>query len=366
MEAGLYIHIPFCHSFCPYCAFYKVRYSEKTALEYSDKLQRDIYKWAKNLGCRAKTLYIGGGTPSAMPSGELYKIISAARDAFLINGEITVEANPKTCTDDFLLEISEAGANRLSLGLQSAVSDERKSLGRFGGFELVKNAVFNAERHGISSISLDIMLGVPNQTKESLEKTLRAACALPINHISCYILELCEGTFYYKNQKKLKLPDDEKTAELYLFMVDFLAENGFFQYEISNFCRDNAFSRHNLIYWNDEQYLGLGPSAHSFIDKKRFYFKEDLKAYMNDVPCEYEGEGGDFAEYAMLRLRLSEGLTESGTAERFDFKIPHTLRARAKPIAEKGLLTCDNEKIALTASGFLLSNSVIAELLEDL
>lgn len=366
MDIGLYLHIPFCSSFCPYCAFYKEHFSEKAAFEYSEKLQNDIYKWSKKLKRKAKTLYIGGGTPSVMPRGELYKIINAAREAFLINGEITVEANPKTCTDSFLNEISSAGANRLSLGLQSAVTSERKKLGRFGGYELVKNAVFNAKKYGFSNISLDIMLGVPMQTRETLAETMQFACSLPINHISCYILELCEGTFYYKNQNKLDLPDDEKTAELYLFMVDFLIKNGFSQYEISNFCRDNAFSSHNLIYWNGEQYLGLGPSAHSFIDGKRFYFKEDINSYINDEPFEDEGFGGDFAEYAMLRLRLVEGLNESDTKSRFGFEIPKSLMRRAAELSEKDLVVTDGKKISLTSKGFLLSNSVIAELLEDI
>lgn len=365
MDIGLYLHIPFCHSFCPYCAFYKQRYSESTAFLYSEKLIRDIYEWSKLLNRRAKTLYIGGGTPSAMPSGELYKIITAAQREFSVSGEITVEATPKTCTDEFLREISSAGANRLSLGLQSAVLNERKSLGRTGDFDLVKNAVLNAKKNGILNISLDVMLGVPGQTKKSLSETLRFACELPVNHISCYILELCEGTFFYKNRKRLDLPDDEKTAELYIFTVDFLKKNGFSQYEISNFCRDKAFSRHNLIYWNDDEYLGLGPSAHSFIDGKRFYFKEDMNAYLNDEAVENEGRGGDFAEYAMLRLRLSEGLTEKGTRKRFGFAIPNSVKSAAEKFSENGLCSSDGEKIALTARGFLLSNSIIAELLND-
>lgn len=361
---GLYIHVPFCAGKCPYCDFYSSSGTHSEMDEYVLTLLNQFKAWGGKLSDRiVDTVYFGGGTPSLLGGKRLANLIDGVNKNFrLENPEITVECNPSSACDTFFKEIKSVGANRISLGMQSAVSEERKALGRSGTSESVKSAVISAKNAGIDNISLDLMLGVPHQTGESLHKSISFCVDMGVQHISAYMLKIEEGTPFFKNRENLILPDEDETCDLYLQTCEELERAGFMQYEISNFSLPGFESRHNLKYWNAEEYLGLGPSAHSFVDGKRFFYPRDRRAFTENPTDVSDGSGGDFAEYMMLRLRLSDGLREDLTRERFGFSIPESVRAAAEKYVGYGYLKSDNEKICFTRDGFLLSNPIIADL----
>ena len=357
------MHVPFCRSKCPYCDFYSMRADESVKEQYVKVLKSRISAEMAHFRCKADTLYIGGGTPSVLGAPKIGEIVQSVSPFLTNNAEITVECNPYALTSDFFKELAHSGVNRISMGLQSAVDDERKALGRLSNAENVKNAVISAQNAGISNISLDVMLGIPHQTEKTLSETLDFCLFLGIPHISTYILKLEEGTYFYKNQESLSLPDDDAVAEMYLQTCETLENNGIMQYEISNFAKPNFHSRHNLKYWNCEEYLGLGPAAHSFLDGKRFYFERDLNAFLDGAKPIPDGLGGDFTEYAMLRLRLCEGLLNSETEKRFGHKIPDEMIKKSAIFIDNGFMGSDEMGLRLTKKGFLLSNSILAEIL---
>ena len=357
------MHIPFCRSKCPYCDFYSMRADESVKEQYVISLKSRIAAQMADFGCKADTLYIGGGTPSVLGAVKISEIVKSASPFLTDNAEITVECNPYALSSDFFKELAQSGVNRISMGLQSAVDSERKCLGRLSNAESVKKAVISAQNADISNISLDVMLGIPHQTEKTLSETLDFCLSLGIPHISTYILKLEEGTLFYKNQKSLSLPDDDAVAEMYLMVCEALENNGIMQYEISNFAKTDFESRHNLKYWNCEEYLGLGPAAHSFLDGKRFYFERDLNVFLNGAKPVPDGTGGDFTEYAMLRLRLCEGLLNRETEKRFRSKIPDEMIKKSAIFIDNGFMESDELGLRLTKKGFLLSNSILAEIL---
>ena len=298
---GLYLHVPFCRSKCPYCDFYSFRGDEAQMDRYCAALSQKISESAKAYNRKADTLYIGGGTPSFLGAERLCTLINQAKQSFLLpNAEITVECNPYKLTPDFFDKLKEVGTNRVSIGLQSAVDEERRALGRLSDRAGVEKAVLAAQKAGIPKISLDVMLGVPKQTKKSLSETLSFCMSLGVGHVSAYILKLEENTYFYTHRDTLHLPDDDQTADLYLQMCETLENAVVLQYEISNFAKPGEESRHNLKYWHCEEYLGLGPAAHSFINGERFYYPRNLEAFFSWCAPVKDGKGGDFSEYAML------------------------------------------------------------------
>ncbi len=357
------MHIPFCRSKCPYCDFYSVRADESVKTQYVNTLKNRISAEMSTSDCKADTLYIGGGTPSVLGAENLGRIVKSASPFLSKNAEITVECNPFGLSEAFFKTLAFYGVNRISMGLQSANDSERRALGRLSDSETVKKAVKNAQKSGIENISLDVMLGIPRQTEKSLAGTLDFCVSLGISHISAYILKLEEGTVFYNKQNSLSLPDDDAVADLYLQACEALENNGIMQYEISNFAKSGYESRHNLKYWNCEEYLGLGPAAHSFLDGKRFYFERDIAGFLNSAEPIPDGNGGDFTEYAMLRLRLTKGILNSETERRFKHKIPEEMIKKSAVFADNGFMESDETGIRLTRNGFLLSNSILAEIL---
>lgn len=364
-NAGIYIHIPFCRSKCPYCDFYSLRLDEDSADAYTDSLLRRIPALASRYGVSADTIYLGGGTPSALGAERIARIVGAARE-FAGNGaEITVECNPFDAAKkglDFAL-LKEAGVNRISMGMQSANDGERRALGRLSGRDDVSLAVRRARDAGIENISLDLMLAVPGQTVDSLRDSVAFCADAGVCHVSAYILKIEEGTRFFERRGELALPDEDKTCELYFTACEGLEKRGFIQYEISNFAKRGCESRHNLKYWNCEEYLGIGPSAHSFIGGGRFFFPRDTESFIANCEPVNDGEGGSFEEYLMLRLRLCEGLIFSEVKERFGHGVPENIIEKCERFSRAGLTVCDGEHIALTRRGFLVSNAVIAELM---
>lgn len=360
---GIYIHIPFCKSKCPYCDFYSMRSDTIGYDDYTMCVIESLENWAVKLNRKADTLYFGGGTPSLIGGRNLAFITRRAKELFGIDGEITVECNPSTIEEDFFEIIADAGVNRISLGMQSAVDSERKKLGRNADRNRITECIAQARKAGIENISLDVMIGVPNQTKESLSETARFCIETGVPHISAYMLKLEEGTYYYDNAENLNLPDDDTTADMYMMLGDLLAENGMKNYEISNFSKQGFEGKHNLKYWNCEEYLGIGPAAHSFIDGKRFYYPRDIEYFKAGNEPIDDGLGGDEEEYIMLRFRLADGIVFEDFEKKYGKKFDEKLIEKAKAFEGKNLIKFTDKSIALTREGFLLSNYIISELI---
>ena len=353
---GLYIHIPFCLKKCNYCDFYSVAVTEEIKREYKKRLIEEIKQWGAKLGCPIDTIYFGGGTPSLFAE-KLPDIMREIENSFTVcdNAEITMEMNPADNSEEILSFALKAGVNRLSIGAQSGDNEELTLLGRRHTAEQTAKTVKHARDLGFNNISLDIMLGLPCSNNETLKKSLEFITDLEPEHISAYILKIEENTVFHKIYDTLFLPDDDKTAEQYLQMCEYLETKGYSHYEISNFAKSERTSRHNLKYWKLDDYLGIGPAAHSFIDGKRFYYERNLISFLSGVSPISDGVGGTKEEQIMLALRLNEGL-----AVEFNPKLLN----KCKLFEQNGLLKINDNRITLTDKGMLLSNSIITEIME--
>ena len=397
---GLYVHVPFCDGKCPYCDFYSLRGTPEMMDAYTLRAQETITDMGAKLGRQADTLYLGGGTPSLLGAERLARLIAAAKAAFgLKNAEITVEVNPGGAVParprpgvrpsgssgsslpgqdgdapggnlrEFFGKLKQAGANRLSIGLQSADDEELRLLGRRHTAADAARAVRDAQDAGFDNISLDLMLAVRGQTRESLARSMDFCAGLGVRHVSAYLLQLEPGTAYWKNRAALRrpgpgcLPDEEAAAALYLAACRGLRERRYVQYEISNFAEPGYESRHNLKYWNCEEYLGVGPSAHSFINGERFHQERGVAAFLRGEGTVSDGPGGGFEEYAMLRLRLASGLTDAECLARFGRLIPERMKKAARRYEARRLTVCTEDGFHFTPEGFLLSDALTAEIL---
>lgn len=337
-RSGLYFHIPFCKSKCPYCDFYSVKFDEASAQQYVQEICDEIKQYQGIFD----TVYFGGGTPSILPPELIGKILDCARAQFEISddAEITVECNPsKDLSEDFK-KYASYGVNRISVGMQSAVDSERFALGRAAGRNEVECTINYARQSGIENISLDLMLGTPKQTIESLDYSFDFIKSVGVPHVSAYMLKIEEGTKFFQMRDRLVLPDDDTVGEMYLKTVDTLASFGIKQYEISNFAVPGFESRHNTKYWTLTPYLGIGKSAHSFWGGKRFFY--DIEWNKID-----DGTGGDKEEQIMLGLRLAKGIDKSLVDRDF------------AEFVKMGYVADLGERIALTPKGMLVSNTII-------
>ena len=362
---GIYIHIPFCIRKCPYCDFYSFRADETKKDSYLKAVLLCLDRWKEKIRDEIDTVYFGGGTPSVFGEKRIGEVLSFIKCNYSLTdtAEITVECNPSSVSAEFFEVLHASGVNRISMGMQSAVDKERKALGRLSDAEQVKNAVLMAKNSGIDNISLDIMLGVPCQSMKSLDESIDFLLSLDIAHISAYMLKVEEGTPFDKMGESLNLPDEDEVAQMYLHTSRRLSLAGYNHYEISNFAKKGKESRHNTRYWKGQSYLGIGPSAHSFIDGKRFYYERDFEDFISGTEPVFDGYGGDEEEYIMLHLRLSEGLDLRGYEKKFGEKISEERINRMKKYEKAGLLCIADGRIVLTPEGFLLSNSIIGEFL---
>ena len=371
-KLGLYIHIPFCVCKCAYCDFYSLPLNDSIAKSYVNKIISELNRWGGILGCPpADTLYFGGGTPSLIKAEHIKAIIDAAKKSFLLkDAEITMEVNPAENLKDYLVSVANAGVNRLSIGFQSANEDELKILSRRHTVNDVLKCVKDARNAGIKNISLDIMLGIPNQTKESLKRTVDLCLECNPEHVSAYLLSLEKGTPLYKKSAELNIPNDDEAGELYLYATKLLKDAGYERYEISNFAKNGKISKHNTKYWQGTDYLGLGPASHSFLKGERFYYDRDISAYLLNPKEIPDGVGGTTEERLMLSLRLSSGLSLKAFEKEFpdilNIDKINRLAKKAELFAKNGLVSFDGDTISLTDEGALVSNSVIASFAEIL
>ena len=349
----IYIHIPFCVRKCLYCDFYSI--TDKSLFKaYTDALIDEIESIK---GTKTDTVYIGGGTPTAI--GEyLLKIVDAVNENIVLseNCEFTVEANPGTVDEKILSALYKKGVNRISLGAQSFNDNELRALGRihtakqiFEGVDAIKNA-------GFTNFSIDLMLATPHQTMESLDYSLSCIEKINPSHVSAYSLIVEEGTPFY--DMELSLPDEETERAMYYYANHRLSKMGLSRYEISNFAKKGFESRHNSGYWKDCEYIGLGAGAHSYFGGARYCNASDIKRYIKG-----EGRREDYTpisdeerklELFMLGLRMADGVNYNG-------EFPE----RVNPLIEKGLLKKENGRLFLTDRGTDCANLVFMEFLND-
>lgn len=364
-KAGIYVHIPFCEKKCPYCDFYSRSGTVNLYQEYTDMLCSKIAKSDYSNDYTADTLYFGGGTPSLIGAERIAQITDTVCRIFRLDkdsSEITVEVNPSKEDVDFK-KLRKSGVNRISIGLQSSDDKELKILGRLHDSKQAAECITKAQNAGFKNISLDLMLAIPEQTKESLKRSVEFCVSTGAVHISAYILKIEPNTVFYKKRNSLSLPDDDTAAEYYEYLCELMKLYGFEHYEISNFCKRGYESRHNLKYWHDEEYIGFGASAHSFVGGKRFYVPRNIKSFYNDETVQ-DGNGGDEEEYIMLALRLREGIVYRKFEEILGFEFPCKYKLRAERLNNTGLIEISKDGFHLTQRGFLLSNAVISQILQ--
>lgn len=354
---GIYIHVPFCVRKCPYCDFYSVPQTAERIEQYGTALCRFLRQMQTDLP--VDTIYFGGGTPSLLPVSLLEEILQTiAGTVSLQQPEITLECNPATVDRETLRQLRGIGINRLSIGVQSLSNVQLKRLGRLHDAKTAIETVEQAAAAGFQNLSCDVMLALPKQTTAELQDTLLQLIALPIQHLSAYLLKVEPETPFASMNWVQQLPDEDATADFYLQTVETLQAAGFLQYEISNFAKAGYESRHNCKYWNCEPYLGFGASAHSCYGGKRFYVPSDLQAFCaaetqptvleDDNPCTRE-------EQILLGLRLRKGIPCSWL---------HTEQLqKLQRYAAGGLVEFLNDRVALTPQGCLVSNAILAEIL---
>jgi oxygen-independent coproporphyrinogen-3 oxidase len=373
---GIYIHIPFCRSKCEYCDFYSLAAGrERDAMDrYPAAVNAHLREAAQRAGAyTVDTIYFGGGTPSYLGADRLKSILTEIFRRFDVakDAEITLEANPDSLTPREARKLQRAGFNRISIGVQSDSNELLKALGRPHNYQQAVAAVQAAREGGFNNISIDLMYGLPNQTREQWMDTLAHIIQLKPEHISCYGLKVEPGTPLYSYRDCANLPDDDTQADMYLYAVNHLESYGYGQYEISNFSFPGRESRHNLKYWLGGEYLGFGPSAASDFAGKRFTCAPDLEGYMSGVlgggvvlsECESLPQHERAAEYVMLRLRTRYGLEPDEYTRRFALPFA-PLAAELGSFEALGLAQHDGSRWRLTPNGYLVSNQIIGTLLD--
>ncbi len=386
---GLYISIPFCRSKCTYCNFasgvFPARYFER----YVERLEHDLRGmhaqaalWQATLPDHLDTIYFGGGTPSLLPAPLLTRLFIAVRDAFSVDAraEITVECAPGQLEDETLAAMAECGVNRISFGVQSFVDDEAKHTGRLHTRAIALQDVGRIRQAGITRVNLDLIAGLPGQTRPSWRESLDVLCGAAPDHASIYMLEVDDdsrlgreintgGLKYYAP----RVPADDAIAEMYVEAAEFLAAGGLEQYEISNFARPGAESRHNLKYWKRQLYLGVGLDAHSMLRDAegralRFATTDSLEPFLESArwkrpaPLTREEE---LEEAWFLGLRLNAGVSLPALREEFGVDAACQFDSAIAELASDGLIECLDEHVRLTLRGRLLSNEVFARFLRD-
>ena len=367
---GIYVHIPFCKRKCNYCDFCSVPAGEEKIKQYVDALCDEIINFEKSREISVDTIFFGGGTPSLIDSVFFEKIMSTLRQRFVIlpDAEITAEVNPGTVTEEKALAFVRSGVNRISIGTQSIHENELKILGRIHNRRDFFKTVDLFRSVGIDNLSVDLMYGIPEQTVESFRKTLEEIIKLPLSHVSCYGLIIEEGTPFFENREKLRLPTEDEEYEMYCMAHTFLTSAGYRHYEISNYGKEGYLSQHNLKYWRSKEYVGFGLSAHSYFEGKRFYNTADFDEYFTRDEAKYRKtetltEGIDPFEYAMLALRLDEGFSISEYKNLFGKSFLSENEERIREFSELGLLKIEGGRISLTEKGFYVSNSILSDLL---
>jgi oxygen-independent coproporphyrinogen-3 oxidase len=373
---ALYVHVPFCRTLCGYCDFYSEVLTAGRAAPLVAALVRELAGYAaRGVFERFDTVFVGGGTPTVLPPSELDRLLRAIHAYVGPVGrlEFTVEANPATVTDEVAAVLAANGVNRVSIGAQSFSRAELRVLDRTHDPDDVVRTSAQCRRAGIRQISLDLIFGIPGQGLDSWHESLRAALALGVEHLSCYGLTYEADTPLLRQRDAglIKPVDEEVETEMYETAIDWLAGAGLPQYEISNFARPGAQCRHNLVYWHNQPYVGIGPAAAGFIDDVRYKNVADTAAYVEAIQNGRSplGEREQLAparragETAMLELRLVEGIDRQRFAERYGQDPVVMFSDAIARHGAAGLLAVSVTHVRLTRAGLLLANRVSADFL---
>ena len=388
---GLYVHIPFCQSKCGYCDFYSVKATQKTQEAYCDALIKQMQEYslpAKE--SLVDSVFIGGGTPTILGAELLLRLIKNIKKLFSMSHlpEFTIETNPNTVDLAALKKLCKAGANRLSIGLQSASEKELKLLSRSHTRDDFSSCFENARSAGFKNINIDLMYGIPGQTPKSFYESLRFAMRQKPEHISIYGLKLEPGSAFYKNQENLQkyLPSEEDERTMYFLGCELLGRGGYTQYEISNFAKGGYECRHNLKYWTCSEYLGLGTGAHSYFSNCRFSFKKDIREYVRNYSYdETKLQNVDIfdldkyslfdehaeirpneriGEYVMLGFRLCAGIDTNKFAQLFRLDFDDMYYQKIAPFIDSGHIVKTAAGYAFSLEGMFVSNFILGKIID--
>ena len=390
-DIGLYIHIPFCKKKCNYCDFVSFANSEEKIEEYINCLICEIKEVAENVKFQfqqkkgdlvnVRSIYIGGGTPSYIDSKYIKQILNTIRNSydFVMAGlidkqeqfpEITIEINPGTVTEEKLKDYKYSGVNRISIGMQATQNRLLTQLGRIHYYQEFKTTYLLARKICFNNINIDFMIGLPNQTIENIKESLQKIKKLNPEHVSVYSLIVEENTILSKQIEEgtLKLPEENKEREMYWTVKNFLEENGYNHYEISNFAKPNRESRHNMDCWNQKEYFGFGVAAHSYVDNVRFSNITDLNSYIenykhnepekNFVFHEKENYLDTMKEYLLLGFRKIKGVSKKDFENKFQLPIESIFKLELEELKEKGLILENEDTYYLSDKGIDFANLV--------
>ena len=367
---GLYVHIPFCVRKCNYCDFCSfpiesISFRDK----YISALCREIEGY-RGRNISLNSIFFGGGTPSLLTADEMSRIVSVIQKSFLIleDTEFTLEANPGTIDEEKLSEFVSLGINRLSLGLQSIHENEMKILGRIHSFDDFEKVYHSARSLGISNINVDLMYGIPEQTMESFEATVKKIIELSPEHISLYGLIFEEGTPFYNKKNSLSLPGEDSECDMYYLAARLLRENRYRHYEISNYAKEGRASRHNMKYWRCDEYIGVGLSAYSYFDGRRYGNTDMVTEYLSDsyrgFAYEENVDNSSLAyEFVMLGLRTADGISLKEYKEKFGYDFLENRENLIKKLVDDGYAILKEGRLFLSEKGFYVSNYILTELI---
>ena len=374
-ELGIYIHIPFCKQKCFYCDFCSFANKNEMQGKYVETVINEIKNITHKEKYTVTTIYLGGGTPSILNPDYIKSILQEIKSSFEIldDAEITIEINPGTVNEEKLKKYKEYGINRLSIGLQSANDKILKKIGRIHDYKQFEETFFYARKCGFKNINVDLMIGLPTQAVEDVKQTLEKIIQKNPEHISVYSLIIEEGTIIEKliNENKLQLPDEETERIMYWTVVNELKENGYNQYEISNFSKKTYESKHNTNCWKQKQYIGLGTYAHSYLNKKRYSNTNNIEEYIKNIQennisknitiHEEQTEESTMNEYMLLGLRMIQGININEFKQKF--KIDPTIKYKEtlEKLQKENLIQITKTSIKLTKQGIDFGNIVWEE-----
>ncbi|MDQ0244510.1 oxygen-independent coproporphyrinogen-3 oxidase [Bacillus fengqiuensis] len=371
MVQAAYLHIPFCHHICHYCDFNKVFFDNQPVDDYLDAMEQEMKNTVGKHGQnRLKSIFVGGGTPTALTESQLDKFLEMTRKHLSLeeNGEFTFEANPNELTEKKLQLLKDYGVNRLSIGVQTFNDELLKSIGRVHTKKEAVKTIQRAREIGFQNLSLDLMYSLPGQTMEDFSGTLQQAFELDIDHMSAYSLIIEPKTVFYNLMRrgKLNVPPQETEAKMYDELMVQMEKRGFRQYEISNFAKKGFESRHNLTYWNNEEYYGIGAGAHGYVQGVRRANIGPINKYIDVVSQsgfaymeDHEVTKTEMMEEEMfLGLRKTEGVSKSTFKQKYDIELNDVFGEQVREQMEKGLLTENEECFYLTRKGRFLGNEV--------
>lgn len=374
-KISLYIHIPFCAQKCLYCDFPSFARKDHLRKAYIEALNKEIINLReKHNNLEINTIFIGGGTPSVLESNELECLLKEIAKLNMEKDiEYSMECNPGNLTEEKLEVMKKYGVNRISMGLQAKQDNLLKGLGRIHNYKTFKENFLLAKKVGFNNINVDLMFGLPNQRLNEWEETLREIISLDPAHISAYSLIIEEGTAFYNlyENDKLKLPTEEEERKMYHLAKKILEENGFNQYEISNYAKDGKECRHNLAYWNMDNWIGVGSAAASYINGKRIKNISSVEEYINSINEKGEAveeiinnsKNDNMEEFVFMGLRKINGIDENEFKKRFSMNINDVYGEILNKYIGEGLLIRESGRIFLSEKGIEISNIIMADFL---